>query len=233
MRLNRQLLVTFVLLGAVLGLFEFTSLDLLLQDQFYDRTTGHWMVDSTSPLPRFFFYTGAKGAIILFAVLLAVFFLWPRRKLPVAWTGRKRDAGFLLLCLGVVPLVIGELKASTNIYCPYQLTRYGGTKPYIKVFDSRAAAVKGDPGRCYPAGHASGGFALMGLLFVARTWRRRIMGILAGQTVGWTMALYQMFKGAHFLSHSLVTMLLAWMLILLLAKWIRPSALQPLPDHNQ
>lgn len=30
--------------------------------------------------------------------------------------------------------------------------------------------------------------------------------------LGWTMGLYQMLKGAHFFSHTLATMILAWIL---------------------
>jgi membrane-associated PAP2 superfamily phosphatase len=221
--LNLQILITFALLVLVLVLFEFTNIDIWLQDKFYDRAQDAWLVDPLARIPRMIFYNGAKWAIIGFAVVLVVFFLWPKEKLPEKWSARKRDVGFLILCLGIVPATIGTLKANTNIYCPFQLARYGGTKPYIKVFDSRAAATTQDPGRCYPAGHASGGFALMSFYFIARTGRGRILGMAIGQSYGWTMALYQTFKGAHFLSHSIVTMLLAWLLILFLAKWIKPS----------
>jgi membrane-associated PAP2 superfamily phosphatase len=225
MRINRQIWITAGLLLLALVLFSVSEIDLLLQDKFYDQAHDEWLVDPLSRLPRLFFYQGAKVAIIIFGVSLAIFFCWPKRKLPPNWAARKRDAGFLILCLAIVPSAIGTLKANTNVYCPFQLARYGGTKPYFRVFDRRPPESKADPGRCYPAGHASGGFALMSLYFLAQTRRGRMIGLAIGQSYGWTMALYQMFKGAHFLSHSIVTMLLAWLLILFLAKWIRPSGL--------
>jgi membrane-associated PAP2 superfamily phosphatase len=34
--------------------------------------------------------------------------------------------------------------------------------------------------------------------------------------MGWIMGLYQMLKGAHYLSHTVTTMLLAWIIICLI-----------------
>lgn len=37
-------------------------------------------------------------------------------------------------------------------------------------------------------------------------------------SIGWALGLYKMFIGDHFLSHTLVTMLLAWLMILLISQ---------------
>lgn len=71
-------------------------------------------------------------------------------------------------------------------------------------------------GRCFPAGHASGGFALIMLYFAVPNARWRWMGLAAGLAAGWLMGGYQMLRGEHFLSHTVTTMLLAWLVDLLI-----------------
>lgn len=53
--------------------------------------------------------------------------------------------------------------------------------------------------------------ALAGL---ASTKRGRRLGILIGMAMGGAMGIYQMLKGAHYLSHTLITSLVCWILFL-------------------
>lgn len=64
-------------------------------------------------------------------------------------------------------------------------------------------------GHCWPAGHASGGFALLAFRLLAGDPQRRrlVTGLALG--AGWWMGGYQMLKGAHFISHTLVTLSLS------------------------
>ncbi|KAB7890023.1 PAP2 family protein, partial [Poseidonibacter ostreae] len=39
-------------------------------------------------------------------------------------------------------------------------------------------------------------------------------------TVGWSMGTYKMLIGDHFLSHTIITMLIAWLLVLIIYKII-------------
>jgi membrane-associated PAP2 superfamily phosphatase len=195
-----------------------TGLDLRVQDLLYNMETGSWMVDRKAPVPRLFFYSGIKGAIIAFGV--AVF----GRYLLSFAKGQRRRHGMVALrqkCLMVilsvtlVPTTIATLKATTNMYCPSQIDRYGGDKPYVKLFDAYPEDCRRcDSGRCFPAGHASGGFSLLVLCHVFRKKRHKMAGLGVGLILGWLMGGYQMMKGAHFLSHTVVTMITAWILIL-------------------
>ncbi len=219
MNRNRAIWVTALVLLLTLVLFETTSLDLAVQDCFYEAGRG-WLVDRRAPLPQFFFYDGPKRAFIVFiAVLFGCLVV------PQAWFPRRpfsrRAAAFLLVCIGLVPGTVGLLKATTGVFYPYQTERYGGIRPYRNLLHS-IPYVPGQPrGKGFPAGHASGGFALMGLYFA---WQHRLgrrLGLAAGLALGWTLGLYQMLKGAHYLSHTVVTMVLGWLLILLAAKYFR------------
>jgi membrane-associated PAP2 superfamily phosphatase len=71
---------------------------------------------------------------------------------------------------------------------------------------------------CWPAGHASGGFALLSLFFLFKSRRNKIFALIFGLSVGWMMGLYKMLIGDHFLSHTIITMILAWLIILVIAK---------------
>jgi membrane-associated PAP2 superfamily phosphatase len=70
----------------------------------------------------------------------------------------------------------------------------------------------GGTGGCFPAGHASAGFAFIGGFFAFRqvlpaTARRWLAGAMA---VGLVFGLAQQVRGAHYMSHTLWTAWLCW-----------------------
>ena len=54
----------------------------------------------------------------------------------------------------------------------------------------------------------------MALAGLATTHRGRLRGLAIGLGAGTWMGVYQMLKGAHYLSHTLITALLMWLLFL-------------------
>ena len=220
---DRTLWPAVALLGAVLAVFEFTNLDLWLQDHFYDAGAGRWWVDGADPAGRLFFYNGPKGLIILTSVALLVLALGPGRWRD-RWRFGRRDLWVAVLTFVSVPVLAGWGKDATNTFCPSEIRRYGGDVPYVKVF---ARYPENDRptrrGRGFPAGHASGGFALLGLMWLRRSSAWRLGGLALGLGAGWWMGGYQMLKGAHYLSHTVVTMLLAWIVMLLWRRVVRPA----------
>ena len=121
-----------------------------------------------------------------------------------------------------MPTAIGEAKAYTNVYCPYEITRYGGQVPYLKVLEWQSPDLQFEHcGKCWPAGHASGGFALFALAGLFATRRSQWIGLAVGMGMGWWMGGYQMLKGAHYLSHTLDTMMIAWIGFLLIQRLLR------------
>jgi len=52
-----------LLLGGSVALFEFTGLDLWLQDHFYNPATRRWFVDAQDPAGLLLFYHGPKAVI--------------------------------------------------------------------------------------------------------------------------------------------------------------------------
>jgi len=209
------LFVAFVALAAVFAVFEFTELDLALQDRLFDFATGTWIVDAKDPVGRALFYNGPKYAIIATALAVLVLSLGPSRWREKARVGRP-GLFVALLTLITVPVLVGASKANTNVFCPSEIRRYGGDVPYVKVLERFPADDRpARKGRCFPAGHSSGGFALIGLLWLrrSRAWRNGIIALT--MATGWWMGGYQMLKGAHYLSHTLVTMVFAIFVLLI------------------
>lgn len=198
-------------------LFEFTPLDIIIQDYFYNFNTHQWILDKNAVLPKLIFYDGIKKLYILFviAVLISLlFFRWH----PIIMHYKKGLVIVLVSCL-TVPLFIGLLKATTNVPCPTDIKRYGGNYPYVTVLSKYPDTFHQTENiRCYPAGHASGGFALMSLFFLFTSRRNKKIALISTLAIGWTIGNYKMIIGDHFFSHTLITMIISWLMILLIVK---------------
>ncbi len=216
-----------LLLAGSVALFEFTGLDLWLQDHFYNFATHRWLVDENEPVAGAIFYNGPKALVWLVGFTTLTLAAGPAR-----WRERlqlnRRGLWLGVLVIATVPALAGLGKKYTNVFCPSEIRRYGGDTAYVKLCspfpaDDRPARRGG----CFPAGHSSGGFALLGLLLVRAGRRWRNTTIALGLGLGWWMGGYQMLKGAHYLSHTVTTMLLAWLVVLL---WQRALRLAPAVD---
>lgn len=202
----------------VLAAGEWIPFDLWVQDCFYDWNSRQWLFkfDKHSAL-GLTFYVIPKILLGIFAgslLLLAIRQKWSRMTCP--WN-RPRLV-YILLCLALIPSLVSILKANTGVAYPRKIDRYyGGNIPYRTVWQSipRYAGEKRYKG--WPAGHASGGFALFGLAFAALTRSGRRRGFIIAVTTGSLMGTYQMLTGNHYLSHTILSMLLAWLVAGLLA----------------
>ena len=80
------------------------------------------------------------------------------------------------------------------------------------------------PGRCFPSGHASGGFALLAFHFALRDTDARasrfwlVAALALGTMMGWS----QMMRGAHFMSHVVWSAWMEWMFLAVLYRVVPP-----------
>ena len=123
----------------------------------------------------------------------------------------RRPLAALALSVLLSTVLVASLKALSSVDCPWDLVRYGGDRVYVDIF---SALLAGTPHRgCFPAGHASAGYAWLALFFFFQTvrpaWRWR--GLTAGLMLGMVFGLSQQLRGAHFLSHDLWTSALCWL----------------------
>lgn len=121
------------------------------------------------------------------------------------------------LQLALMPLilagVIALLKGTNNTSCPWDLTQFGGVASYASHWSSWISG-DGGGGHCFPAGHASSGFAFIGSYFalkqdvprLARRW------LFAAVVAGLLLGIMQQLRGAHFLSHTLWTGWFCWLI---------------------
>jgi membrane-associated PAP2 superfamily phosphatase len=187
-----------------------------VQSLFFDAPSQEWLWNRDEPFGRLFLYKGIKGLLIAFGlVLIATLFITRKSAAVKPYRSGLR---ILILSLILVPASVSGLKAVSNVACPRDLFEFGGNIPYAGFF--RAAPTSKVPigqQRCFPAGHASGGFALLALPFLFGSARNRKVALCGAMAVGWTMGGYKMLIGDHFLSHTITTMLLAWLIINLVA----------------
>lgn len=128
----------------------------------------------------------------------------------------------------LVPLVTSSLKQASVAHCPWDLARYGGNEPYLRLFDALPFGVPA--GHCLPAGHASSALWLVSLCVLwlprrPRTALRAVMAALAfGVAVGWL----QQLRGAHFLTHTLWSVWIACTVVFVLV-----LCLQRLPTYRR
>jgi len=166
-------------------------------------------------------HDGLKIALQLIG--LATFFYWLHAKKTKAPEQRR----WLWLWLGIVlsTLTITTLKRFSIHACPWDLARYGGFAAELPLFADLPSGTQA--GRCFPGGHASGGYALLAFYFafIGSNTRIAYWGLAAGLIVGTLMGWTQMMRGAHFLSHNLWTLFTVWC-VLTLFYLIWPPATQ-------
>jgi membrane-associated PAP2 superfamily phosphatase len=213
---TKQITITAILIVFTVLLFHWTRLDLWLQDFFYNADSKQWIIDRDQKLPKLILYDGIKQffVISILALITAVAVFKNNR---IIKDYRQGLIIVLLSCL-VVPLVVGGLKAITNTPCPNNITHFNGDYPYVGFLDSYPANfIQTEKQRCFPAAHASGGFALLSVFFLFKTRKNKIIATSLAKSTGWIIGFYKMLIGDHFLSHTIVSMLLAWLIILIIS----------------
>jgi membrane-associated PAP2 superfamily phosphatase len=197
----------------VLGVFESTNLDRRIEDLFYDPVAGRFPHRVRWLLETVFHDFGRLSVIALGVGLFAAFLLSWRRPALLPW---RRALLYGVLCLVICPVTIAQIKQNTVIHCPRKLDIYGGSAPYVRLFDAVPAGL--DPGHCWPGGHSSGGFAMMSLYFVFRRRKPRIarLWLIGGFTYGFVLGFGRVVQGSHFVSHNLWAALFCWSISLAL-----------------
>lgn len=204
-----------LLVAAAFSALVFGGLDeSLARSWAYSPATGwigrhHWWAEE-------FLHDGGRVASRIFAgvcLIVAIAARWVPRLAD--W---QRPALYVFLSMLAITVVVGLLKNVTNVDCPWDLSGYGGTRPYVSLFADRPDHLP--HAACFPGAHASSGFALFALYFALRERSRAagLLGLAIAIVVGTAFAIAQEARGAHFLSHDLTSAAFAWYIALALRK---------------
>ncbi|MBV0881819.1 phosphatase PAP2 family protein [Noviherbaspirillum sp. L7-7A] len=215
------LLLCFAVVLVYIG--RYTELDLMLADHYYDAAAAafpgrdDWFFE-------FVMHHMAKALMVAVGMVSPLALLADRLLGYTLLSNETRRAMWLVALSSVaIPVAITITKYLSIHHCPWNLTRYGGFAPYLRVFDALPAGVSA--GRCFPAGHASSALWLASVCafwLPARPLRALgvfLLGLLPGLALGWV----QQMRGAHFLTHTLWSLWIAALVILLLTRLILPA----------
>jgi membrane-associated PAP2 superfamily phosphatase len=164
----------------------------------------HWLLTTV-------LHSGAKWLAWLLVLALCIGVtapFGPLRRLPMA--RRVQLAATTFLASGFIAL----LKASSHSSCPWDLQEFGGVAHYLSHWIGWTT-FDGGNGRCFPAGHATTGFAFLGGYFALR---KELPGLARGWLAtallaGLVLGVAQQLRGAHFMSHTLWSGWICWVLV--------------------
>lgn len=195
----------------LMGLLQGAGGDDLVAEALYRWQGGEWALRHHW-LTVGVIHTGGKRLVAAAWLVLALGTLVAWRR-PAFAPWRRPLVVLLGSVLGSVALV-ASIKYSVPMDCPWSLSAYGGDLPRIGLFETRPAHLPRNG--CFPAAHASSGFAWVALYFffvaVRPAWRHA--GLAVGLGLGTVFAAAQELRGAHFLSHDLTTLMICWTLAL-------------------
>ncbi len=157
-------------------------------------------------------HDGARRLAWALTLALCLGVWWPWGWLHrISMARRLQLAGTTL----AAALAVSTLKGFSGASCPWDMVDFGGVaRPSSLGLPHWLHLVEGDggSGRCFPAGHASSGFAFVGGYFafrdshatIARVW------LAAALVAGLVLGLAQQLRGAHFMSHTLWSAWVCW-----------------------
>jgi membrane-associated PAP2 superfamily phosphatase len=196
---------------AVFALFESSDLDRRFSDLFY-RPAEHafalrraWFLDVA--LHEWAKYVLVLLACAVLAGIVTSFAIEALRPL-------RRQLLFILLAMTLGPASVGWLRTTVHKHCPVDVDIYGGFAPYQRLLDAPTPGIQ--PGRCWPSGHAAGGFSLFAFYFVwRRRWPRRAAAALGVALLyGSMLGVGRVLQGSLFLSYALWSAIVVWFVVL-------------------
>lgn len=212
--------------------FDMTELDRVISDLFYIPQThsfvaqhNHWFEKLTHKWPRYL--PNVTGGLALTGALMSL--VWPLlAKLPKLQvlldtvrlgpvlrftTAYRRDFWFVAISFSIATGLVHYFKSHTDVYCPVELVQYGGSAIRHEWYENLNFFHQIGHGRCWPGGHASAGYSMLALYFVARSYRWKYSTLLLkvvlvlGSVYGTTKVM----QGWHFMSHTFWAGVMVWL----------------------
>ncbi len=215
-----------VLVTATMGLHG----DQWLADRIYDWGGQRWALRNAVLTQDLIHLVGRDASVMAWLAVLAA---WSVARCRESLRPLRRPLAYLLIAVALSTGLVAWVKSWSNMDCPWDLLRYGGERPYIGLMQLRPIGI--GRGVCFPAGHASGGYAWLSLYFflcmVRPRWR--YWGLAAGAVLGLVFGISQQLRGAHFVSHDVWTAGICWATALALYLPLRTPTPAVTPSATQ
>lgn len=199
-----HLVVPTVVFLALAGFGAVTPLDFRLASLIYGLGNNTWQWRDAWVTSNLIHDGGRQLVAVIALLLLGVM----AGSIHPQLRPHRRGLVYVLASAIVSALLVNLLKRVTAMDCPWDLVRFGGDRVYHGLLEGRAETS----GKCFPAGHASAGYAWFGAYFFARAcfprWRLPILGGV--MALGLIFGIGQQVRGAHFFSHDVWTAWLCW-----------------------
>ncbi|NIE73419.1 phosphatase PAP2 family protein [Pantoea sp. Ap-967] len=213
--------------------FDLTELDRWLSNLLLDPVSGQfpllhdaWFEKVTHKWPRILPNWTGEAALIgsLLSLIWPLLVKYPNASITrglnkarisplLQFTTRyRRDLFYVVVAFALCTTVIHYLKSHTSVYCPVETTLYGGSQARVEWYQNFRWFSEAGEGRCWPGGHASSGFTLMALYFVAlrHRWQHARTLLVAVLLIGFVYGTTRVLQGWHFMSHTFWAGIFVW-----------------------
>lgn len=207
--LRRYLLIPTIAFAAAFLALTYSGLDHAIAGAIFDALGGSWRLRDNALLEVGFHQFGKYVSILAWFACISVFI---RHRKDGLVSPRQKALLLLIIAVIATTTIASTLKGVTHMDCPWDLTIFGGHKVYVPLLERDF--LNAEPGRCFPAGQASAGYAWIALYFAALLYKPewRCKGLAVGLSFGLLLGIAQQIRGAHFLSHDLTTAWIAWVI---------------------
>jgi membrane-associated PAP2 superfamily phosphatase len=193
--------IALMILSLTISMFQ---LDLKLADYFYSLQGNSWAWKNIW-ITETFFHKGGRALSLILA--LGVMFLAIASYQHKALLKHQKALLYLFLATAGASLMVSLLKSLLGVSCPWEFSRYGGKLDYSPVLEQ---LILHNGEGCFPAGHATAGYAWISLYGLCYQSRLRWIGLTVPLVLGFTLGLVQQIRGAHFISHDLWALAVCW-----------------------
>jgi len=194
---------TLVLLGAIF-LWEAAGRDMAWASAFGDEHgfawRSHWLFSDV-------LHDDVRRLSWALALCLCLGVWWPMGVLRRIDLSRRLQ---LAITAMLSSAVVAAIKSGSGSSCPWDMQAFGGVAHYVPHW-RLWGLPDGGGGHCFPAGHASAGFAFVAGWFAFREWPRvATIWLVCAVGAGFLLGIAQQVRGAHFMSHTLWSGLICW-----------------------
>ncbi|PPD52404.1 MAG: hypothetical protein CTY10_09460 [Methylotenera sp.] len=204
---KQQLMWLLLNMLGLIFIYPKTGLDQRLIAPYFDVVNQQFSLKNTWLL-KTVLHTGLKYGLIFVALSALLVGVIGSLYIPLKPYQQRLFWVFALMLVSTS--AVSLLKHHSMHGCPNDLMQYGGHLPSLQLFDAQPVGVA--MGKCFPGGHASGGFALMAFYFAFRDVKPKFARsmLMLSLTLGFVMGWSQMMRGEHFLSHNLWSAWVVW-----------------------